>query len=353
MEFRTIPDIESKTKIYEASNKGGVIRSKSIKTGEYRILSQSKTHTGYNTVSIGLVHVLVALTFLGNRPDDTYTVDHKDNTDKQNNDVDNLAWKTKSEQAYNRRKKSKTQINSMPVVATHIKTGDELLFKSHMEAALILGVHGGNISNCINKKKGFKTLNGYTWSPPDTLPDLPGEVWKIIDTTNTSTRLISNMGRIGYQFKCGYIKKIQSEDIPSERSLEELDPYPRIQIQGKKRGVHEVVWETFAGPIPYNMMVNHINHNKRDATFSNLELTNSSGNVLAARKAGRYDGTLSQERVCVMYRDDKRCVEFKSLVMARNWLLLNTKYSSVTTSHIGEVIDKERRSAYGYVWKSI
>ena len=83
MEFRTIPNIESKTKIYEASNKGGVIRSKSKKTGEYRILSQSKTHTGYNTVGIGLVHVLVALTFLGNRPDDTYTVDHKDNTDKK------------------------------------------------------------------------------------------------------------------------------------------------------------------------------------------------------------------------------------------------------------------------------
>ena len=52
MEFRPIPGVESKMKIYEASNKGGVIRSMNKKTGEYRILSQSKSHTGYNTVSI-------------------------------------------------------------------------------------------------------------------------------------------------------------------------------------------------------------------------------------------------------------------------------------------------------------
>ena len=93
--------------IYTVSNKGRVYNTRNKK---YLRLTPNKK--GYIRVSIYLpdgrikrmsVHVMVAETFIGEKPSSEYQVDHIDG-DKANNNVDNLEWVTPSEnicRAYN------------------------------------------------------------------------------------------------------------------------------------------------------------------------------------------------------------------------------------------------------------
>jgi hypothetical protein len=88
-------------KLY-VSNKGRVwFRYLSVPYKTYG----SKNLEGYYSISHNghelKVHSLVALLFIGKRPSDKHTVDHIDNNNSNNN-VENLRWADKSEQALNR-----------------------------------------------------------------------------------------------------------------------------------------------------------------------------------------------------------------------------------------------------------
>jgi SET domain-containing protein len=90
--FKDIPDYEG---IYQVSNLGNV---KSIRNGKEKILSKRITSRGYVLCSLFKngelkqiqAHQLVAITFLGHKPDGhKIVVDHIDNN-KLNNRLDNL-----------------------------------------------------------------------------------------------------------------------------------------------------------------------------------------------------------------------------------------------------------------------
>lgn len=68
--------------------------------------------------------------------------------------------------------------------------------------------------------------------------------------------------------------------------------YPRWSMWDKQKGrpvvqlVHRVMWETFVGPIPEGMQIDHINGDKTDNRLENLELVTCKENVRRAFDSG-------------------------------------------------------------------
>jgi len=313
--------IETKMMYYEASKIGGEVRSVHKKSGVTRVLSKSNVY-GYLCVNVpGLgtpgVHQLVAMAHLP-KPEnwnDTWSVDHK-SIDKTNNDADNLRWASPSMQSFNRRPNSRGGIDSCPVVGIHTHTGRvikfpsasvaEALFKfindveenyeiaeERFECPYRVGesnrIHHSGISMCLMGKR--KMHGNYVWTTLLEEPDIPGEKWVDLKSTCGIYKMyVSNEGRVKYEFKNGYNKKVSSREKMSDRMIEETDRYPAIIINNVPYQLHRLVWETFVGPIPDTMVVHHKNHDKRDARVSNLELTTTSVNIKLAYVAGRFEG---------------------------------------------------------------
>jgi len=292
MLFKKLPEeYNTETKRYEVSRCGKVRRI--IKSSGKARLTSQYAPCGYMRTKLGnknhQVHNLVAITFVS-KPEDydaTFTVDHIDNN-KLNNHATNLRWVSKSKQTLNRRTRARVSNDSMPVIATSIDGSVVYRLESMMDAKQI-GADFRLVSKCINGKR--KKHAGYTWAPPPIEPDFSGETWKELSSTQQCIILASNHGRIGYKYKCGYIKKVSSLNKNTARSTEEINTYPRVAINGKNIVLHQLIWKTFAGPIPNGMIVNHIDHNKQNAALSNLELITQSENISAAHDAGRYENT--------------------------------------------------------------
>lgn len=300
MNWKTIPGYETKRLTYEASD-CGKIRSVSRKTGITRELSQHN-RLGYRGTNIAgktiSVHILIALAHIQkpNETDDTWTVDHINNEDKMNNNVSNLRWASKPSQVYNRRTFERSGNISCPVIATHIISKEILQFDSLTDAEVLPGVQHELISKCLNKTR--KKHAGYTWKTPEISPDLPGEIWKLWNTSTKFKIYFSNCGRIAYEFRHGYIKKVSSQDKNTNRNNDELGLYPRFNKNGKSCQFHNIVYELFVGPIPKDMVVHHKNNNKQMAFVDNLQLVTRSKNTLNAHDDGCFDGT-KVERVAI------------------------------------------------------
>ena len=131
-----------------------------------------------------LVHILVAQTFLPPPQEGQTEINHKD-LDPSNNCVDNLEWCSKSENikhsyATNVNRASSATRTSKPVKGR--KDGKWVAYSSVMEAARILGVKSGNISNAC--RKGWK-VQGYEFifDEPTEPELLDGEVWMEVDVS--------------------------------------------------------------------------------------------------------------------------------------------------------------------------
>jgi len=295
MLFKTIPNKDSKLKTYQISRDGTALRSVDKRNGKITKMSMWD-HNGYRVSKIGKVHQLVAETFVP-KPEDydeTFTVDHEDN-DPMNNHADNLFWKSKSDQIKNQRKKSRTQIDSMPIIA--MKDGKVVHTFESMSQVSMIGASQSCVSACINGKQ--KAHMDMTWTTPPSDSDLPDEEWKEVSSSRQYKVLLSNLGRVAYAFKCGYIKKVSSSNKITERMTRERDGYPRMDINGKSCDLHVLMWLTFVGPIPAGLHVNHIDHNKQNAALNNLELVTPAENLKKAHDAGIFDDTKSR-RKCVV-----------------------------------------------------
>lgn len=157
--------------LYEVSDKGRV-RSLKRKTTNGKILKPVLDKDGYLLVSLSKnnhkahkrVHRLVAETFIEN-PNNYPVVNHKDEC-KQNNNVENLEWCTiQYNTLYNGANYRRALSRRVPIIA--IKDNQKLFFNSIMDAATTLGVAHYNISGCLHKAKGRKTLKGYRFEYQD------------------------------------------------------------------------------------------------------------------------------------------------------------------------------------------
>lgn len=72
--------------------------------------------------------------------------------------------------------------------------------------------------------------------------------------------------------------------------------YNVVKIKGKHLYVHRVVYRTFVGVIPSNKEINHIDHDKNNNSFENLELVTHSENLI--KQALHYGNKLTPRCKC-------------------------------------------------------
>lgn len=156
-------DIKDYEGIYQVSNLGRVMR---VTTG--RVLKPLKHIKGYYRVDLSRnsvtshqsIHRLVAQAFIPN-PENKPQVNHIDE-DKTNNSVDNLEWMTtKENNNHGTRNERLSRTQSIPIIATNIKTGESKQFYGISECARQLGLFQSNITKVLKGK--YKQTGGYTF----------------------------------------------------------------------------------------------------------------------------------------------------------------------------------------------
>lgn len=164
------------------------------------------------------------------------------------------------------------------------------------------------------------------------------EQWKTIENTMFS---ISNYGNVKNN-KTGRILKTQLND----RGYEVV----RVSINRVKRTfrVHRLVAIYFVDNPEYKEQVNHIDSNKRNNRYDNLEWCSNKENVHHAIKHGLwnsvYNGTLKEnnrrkKKIIAKNIDNKEEKIFESVADAERYF---------NTRHITDVLKGKRSQAKGY-----
>ena len=105
------------------------------------------------------------------------------------------------------------------------------------------------------------------------------------DIENNTRRHVYYRGRVYYRIPSAPDYFISDDGhVYSQLSDRELIPrdngtrYLRVWINGRPRYIHRLVYETFVGPIPDGLQINHIDHNTHNNNLDNLELVSQREN---------------------------------------------------------------------------
>lgn len=154
-------DIEVYEGIYQVSNLG---RVKRVTTG--RILKSSKNRGGYLYVNLckngkyktHKIHRLVSQAFIPN-PENKPEINHIDE-DKSNNVISNIEWSTRKENNnHGTRNERTSKKQSIPIIATNLKTGESKEFYGTSECARQLGLNQSSITSVLKGRN--KQTGGY------------------------------------------------------------------------------------------------------------------------------------------------------------------------------------------------
>lgn len=159
-EWKNVKDYENK---YQVSSSGKV-RNKITN----KILKHGLNKQGYHRVNLynesgmksKFVHRLVAQAFIPN-PENKSEVNHIDE-DKTNNNVNNLEWSTRQDNINHGTRNKRSSIKqSIPIIATNLKTGESREFYGTNECARQLSLDSGNI--CKVLKGRLTQFKGYVF----------------------------------------------------------------------------------------------------------------------------------------------------------------------------------------------
>lgn len=110
------------------------------------------------------------------------------------------------------------------------------------------------------------------------------EIW--VDAYGSNGRYqVSNLG--GFKsFHPRFYNQIGKPRVP--KSPRGRYPWIVMYLEDKniKKTLHRVIWESFKGPIPKGLEINHLDGVKTNSCLSNLELVTPSQNQIHAYKTG-------------------------------------------------------------------
>lgn len=157
--------------------------------------------------------------------------------------------------------------------------------------------------------------------------DLDNVEWRNL-TVGEQTYLISNNGAI--QNDTGMIL------LGTLRN-----GYVRYHLKGKLYSAHRLVYETFIGPIPQGMVIDHINGMKDDNRLENLRCISQSENAINAQK----NGHKGQRKVAQYDLNNNFIKEYPSFTAAAKEF--NVSYAAISSAA------KRDGTSCGYKWKEL
>lgn len=173
-----------------------------------------------------------------------------------------------------------------------------------------------NAETNTNKRKGEKIF-----IEPDEI------IWKILPLCNDY--LISKEGVLYNRIR----KRITLGSI--------RNGYVRVEIKGTAYSIHRLVYETFVGPIPKGMVIDHINGIKDDNRLENLRCISQSENAINAQK----NGHRGQHKVAQYDINNNFIKEYPSFTAAAKEF--NVSYAAISSAA------KRDGTSCGYKWKEL
>jgi hypothetical protein len=216
-----------------------------------------------------MVHILVALMFIGDRPTSEHTVDHI-SRDREDNKVGNLRWATRAEQAQNKEYKKHRigrAIYQYDSDMNFIKKWD-----SALQANTAYEYPERYISRICTGKQS--PSDGFIWKYADDVDVIPGEIW-IPNPFSDRGEQVSSCGRT--KSSMGFIKN--NYKLGAYINTTYRNQGVTINIR-----VHRLVMLSFVGLSELD--VNHKDGNKTNNHLSNLEFCTKSENIQHAYKTG-------------------------------------------------------------------
>jgi hypothetical protein len=182
--------------------------------------------------------------------------------------------------------------------------------------------------------------------------DLPEETWyRIINSTNKC-----GYWEISDQNRIAYVSKFTRNVIDATRFGFD-QKYPKITINGKNRGLHDVAFEAYY-PEAYasklsNEMILHKNDDKLDFRPHTLYIGDSSKNGKDAHDNGCHDGTKTARKPCISYINGVFERQHESQEAAVKYLKLNG-CPNASSSEISNAVNSNKVLVrYKRTWKSM
>ena len=316
-----------------------------------KILRLSQNIAGYKCVKVVdndgkhrgiLIGRAIASTFLGIPPTQKHTVDHIDRN-PNNDTLENLRWANDIEQKVNR-----TMPDIYKSAFIVVKDGVQKTTNEWVEYLKDEKNHMGRkyTSKMVTKYAQYKQ-HGFSYKK---YPDLPGEVWKEIKGSNTTSGRweISDLSRV--KWITTHAENIFSVDRIGLNG----GGYPIIWINGKSWLCHILAFMTFF-PEEYatkkkDEMILHKDDNKLDFRPYKLRLGTRSENGRDAHSNGKYDGTLRARMRCSSYINDVLEKDHESQFDAVRFLM-SLGYEKASCGNINSALHGARETAYDRTWK--
>lgn len=270
--------IEGYEELYEISNSGDV-RNKNT----YKILAKTVVG-GYYTVGLRnknnqetvRINTLVAKHFIKNdNPETSTNVDHIDNN-RLNNRVDNLRWVTQSDNihSYNVNYK-KTKFKKI----SQYDLEDNLIKEWNSTVEIINTYPEYSKGTILQVCSSYgKSAYGYRWKYKEDIKEIK------LETDEEFKNVGTQKGRDFSRYECsnyGKVRRVGSNKILKPNTSGDYDSIMIYDNDSKEYRfqVHILVAKIFVEDVKDKEIVNHIDENKRNNYYKNLEVITYRGNA--------------------------------------------------------------------------